>query len=550
MIRRMTRLLSAVFHSVGFKLFLLFFLIILGLFAIYTGLRSHLQTKILEDTVQLSAFRSGDLIKKSLYRMMLLNDRESLYETILIIGSEPGVERIRIYDKNGEIKFSTLQVEAGHQVDMKAEACYACHSVGEPIKALPMEHRSRVFRTADDRRIMGLIIPINNAPACSNANCHAHDPQKSILGVLDVQMSLSELDFAVSSAGRTTNIISLAFLLAGMILIGSVVYLGIYRPISILKTGTEKLAAGELGYRIDLKRRDELGVLASSFNNMAENLKRAYDELKQWSQKLEKRVEEKTTELEEIHKEMLQVERMASLGKMAATVGHELNNPLSGIVTYAKLLQRKVQRVFTDAPDKDAILEELELIRAESMRCGNIVKNLLIFARGSTLNLRECNLQNIVKRAMDLLGHHIELAGVEAHSDVNIEPEEIVCDPDQILQALVALLVNGVEAMPNGGRLKVDVQNSKADPEMVLITVSDTGPGILSEVREKIFEPFYSTKKGEKGVGLGLAVVYGIVQRHNGKIWVDSKDGKGSTFHIKIPINLHEPNGHPDISED
>ncbi len=528
--------LRSFLHSLSFKLFLVLLILLVVLFSLYVTIGSRLQMQMLEDTVKLGAYRQSDMIKKSLYRLMLVNKRDELYHTILLMGEEPGVESIRIYNKKGEIKFSTKESETGHTVDMKAEACYDCHAANQPIQALPMQERTRIYRAADNRRIMGMINPIRNAPACSNAACHAHQTDQTILGVLDVQMSLNALDEAMFKTKSIIYLIFFVIILLATILVAMVVYLIIYRPIRNLQIGTTTLAEGNLDHRIKMQRKDELGTLAGSFNNMASNLKTAQTELKNWSILLEKRVEDKTAELERIHQGMLQVEKMASLGKMAASAAHELNNPLAGIVTYAKLLIKKMQNNPTEDIDKDNIVEKLELIRSESMRCGNIVRNLLAFARGTVANFQECVINEIIDRAFRIVNHHIELAKIEVVSRIEIQTEKIICDPDQLLQAFIALLVNAVEAMPDGGRLKIHAHNSHNDAKYVLIEISDTGPGIPEDLKDKIFEPFFSTKKDKSGVGLGLAVVYGIIQRHKGKIWMESQEKAGTTFFIELPL--------------
>lgn len=525
------------YHSLSFKLFLVLLLMIILFLGLYSTIFSAFQKNILEDTVRLSAYRISDVVKNSLYRLMLINEREELYHTIQILGNEPGMESIRIYNKKGEIKFSTKENETAQIVDMKAEACYECHAADKPIQSLPMQEKTRIYHAKDGRRILGIINPIRNKPECSNAVCHAHQPNKTILGVLDVQMSLNELDKAVNKANSLIYIIFIGFIFIALIFIIMVVYTIIYKPIRYLEIGTATLAEGKLEHRIQMRRKDELGMLAQSFNNMAASLKKAYNELKNWSNLLEKRVEEKTAELEQIHQEMLQVEKMASLGKMAASVAHELNNPLAGIVTYTKLLIKKVKNIVVEDPEKDKILKELDLIRSESMRCGNIVRNLLTFARGNSANFQQCALKEIIERALIIVRHHLELKKIEAVSHIDIHPEMIDCDPDQLLQGFVALLINAVEAMPEGGHLELTAQNSQRNPKRVLIQIHDTGVGILDELKDKIIEPFFSTKKDKNGVGLGLAVVYGIIQRHNGKIWFKSDPGKGTTFFIELPFN-------------
>ncbi len=536
MITKVFKFFLRYYHSLGFKLFLVLLLMIIIFLGLYSTIFSAFQKNILEDTVRLSAYRISDVVKKSLYRLMLINEREELYRTIQILGSEPGMESIRIYNKKGEIKFSTKENETAQIVDMKAEACYDCHAADKPIQSLPMQEKTRIYHAADGRRILGIINPIRNEPECSNAVCHAHQPNKTILGVLDVQMSLNELDKAVNKANSLIYIIFSGFIFIALIFIIIVVYTIIYKPIRYLEIGTATLAEGKLEHRIQMQRKDELGMLAQSFNNMASSLKKAYTELKDWSNLLEKRVEEKTAEVERIHQEMLQVEKMASLGKMAASVAHELNNPLAGIVTYTKLLIKKVKNILVEDPEKNKILRELDLIRSESMRCGNIVRNLLTFARGNSSNFQQYALKEIIERALIIVRHHLELKKIEAVSHIDIQPEIIDCDPDQLLQGFVALLINAVEAMPDGGHLELTAQNSQRNPNRVLVQIHDTGVGILDELKDKIIEPFFSTKKDKNGVGLGLAVVYGIIQRHSGKIWFKSEPSKGTTFFIELPF--------------
>ena len=524
-------------HSLGLRLLVIFSIVILGLLLFYARLYLSFSREILEATVRVSAYRGGDLVQKALYKFMLENDRANLAEIITNIGNEPGVQRIRIYNKDGIIKFSNNSVELGDQVDMQTEACFACHSKENPSRVLPVEDQSRIFRSPSGKRVLGLIIPVYNEASCYRAPCHAHPETQSVLGVLDVQMSLAELDAAIANQRQYVYQISLVFLIGGFVLIGLIIYFSIDRPIRTLIMGTERLGAGELSYRIPLSRSDELGVLAGSFNTMARNLEAAYRELKNWSQMLEKRVQEKTRELEAIHQEIVQVERMASLGKMAATVAHELNNPLSGIVNYARLLERQIRRRWPkEVPPDSAIFEELAFIRNEALRCGEIVKNLLVFARGSRMNIQPCHLSEIIDRALKLVGHHLKLAKVRIRVQLCLKADKLECDPDQMLQVLVALIVNAIEAMPRGGELTITAQHPGRVSEKLLLTLRDTGVGIPEAIRDKIFEPFVSTKPNGKGVGLGLAVVYGIIQRHRGRIWVTSRVGQGTTFFIELPL--------------
>ncbi len=532
-----TSRLAAITSTLSFRLFLVLSLALVLIFAAYTAISSRFQARILEQQARAEAARQSDLLRQGMYTSMLRNERERVYAFIKLIGDEPGVEAVRIYNKQGVIKFSSLETEIGDTLDLKAEACYVCHASTEPLAAVSTEERSRIYRKqGSDYRVLGSITPIHNEESCWSADCHAHTAEQSILGVLDVQLTMEAVDEAFIAARRHAFTLAMATILIAMLLMAALVYRAVYRPTTRLRRGTEALARGELDARIDLDRSDELGELAKSFNHMADSLKKADAELKAWSQTLEERVRLKSEELERIHSQMMQVEKAASLGRMAATVAHELNNPLSGILTSAKLAHKRVNRLISDGPEKEGILDSLELIRSESNRCGTIVRDLLTYSRQSSHELKREHLHQLVSRAFKLVNHHIELGGIETASELSLTDDEIICDADQIVQALIALMINAVEAMPDGGCLTVRTWETESGPSpRISLSVSDTGVGIPDDARERIFDPFFSTKDETKGVGLGLAVVYGIVQRHEGSITFSSEVGKGTTFVIELP---------------
>ena len=256
----------------------------------------------------------------------------------------------------------------------------------------------------------------------------------------------------------------------------------------------------------------------------------------QWSQKLEEKVVEKTEELGRAQRQVLHMEKMASLGKLSATVAHELNNPLSGMLTYARLVRRELAEQPMDAGIREELTRYLSLIEMECSRCGAIVQNLLLFSRRTGAAMAPIDLNEVAERSLMLVRHHLQIKGIKLHSELLDGNRQIVADAGQIQQALVALLVNAIEAMSGleNGKGKLTVRLRGSDDE-VQIDVGDTGAGIPPEVLPQIFEPFFSTKEAEKGVGLGLAVVYGIVQRHGGRIEVESQVGRGTVFHLRLP---------------
>ena len=527
--------LTAVTSTLSFRLFLVLSLSILLLFALYTALSQHFQAVAIEGQVKSAAYRTSDIIRQGLHASMLRNERERTHEMISLIGREPGVEAVRIYNKQGVITYSTTAREIGASVDRRAEACYVCHAAAQPLSAVPTTERARIYRKAGAYRVLGLINPIPNERPCSEASCHAHPASVSVLGVLDVQMSLEALDAEAAVARRRALGLSLGVVLLSMALVAAILYRAVFQPTQALRRGTERLADGDLAVEIDLPGTDELGQLATSFNRMARSLRDADAELRDWSRTLEDRVHQKTRELEHLNAQMVQVEKTSSLGRMAATVAHELNNPLSGILTYAKLTSRRLGRLVPEGADRQKTLDGLELIQSEAMRCGNIVRNLLTYARQGSAEFRAAPLHELVDRALQLVAHHTEIRGIGTERDLTLADDQVVCDGEQIVQALIALMINAVEAMGEGGRLSVRTWAEEAEPGLVRLSVRDTGVGITPELQKRIFDPFFSTKHETKGVGLGLAVVYGIVQRHEGRIEVESRLGQGTTFTITLP---------------
>jgi two-component system, NtrC family, sensor kinase len=508
-------------------------LLIFAVFTFYSYVAVRFHTNQMMTQVNDSADRVSDIIKQSTHYSMLLNRREDVFQIITTIGREPGVDGIRIYNKRGEIMFSTDKQEEGKVVDMHAEACYGCHNQAEPLKSLPLSNRSRVYWGPAGHRNIGLINPIRNEPSCSNADCHAHPADRTVLGVLDVRMSLAKVDAKIAEARKQYIFYAAGVTLAMALISGLFLYLMVHRPVAKLMEGTRQISSGNLAYHIPEDGRDEINALATMFNEMTRSLERARRENEIWSETLEKRVEQKSLELQQIHDRMLQIEKMASLGKLSATVAHELNNPLEGILTYGKLIAKRLRKDPDPSEAARQTLEELDLIVREVQRCGNIVKNLLLFSKKQVGEFGMVQAQTIVDKAVQLMQHHMKISNVSFEAEFLASDTTLMCDENQIQQALVALIVNAVEAMQGGGilRLRVD-RNAGGD---LRIHLADTGPGIAKEDIPHLFEPFFSTKKEGQGVGLGLSVVYGIVERHGGTISVQSEVGKGTIFTLTFP---------------
>jgi two-component system NtrC family sensor kinase len=529
-------------YGISAKLILLLSAAMLAIFLLLGYVNTRLHRQHLEAAALTSAERISDVIRRSTTYYMLRNDREGLYHSIGTMADEPGVIKVRIFDQEGRIGYSSDTSEINHIVDKAAEACYACHSRSRPLTKLNRPDRFRFYQGANGERILGIVTPLENQPACSNAACHAHPASQQILGVLDTNLSLSKADLQLAQSDRLMWTYDLLALLAVATLSWIFIWRVIEQPLRRLKAGTERLANGDLGYQAEISARDELGEVTASFNNMSLQLRAANEEIVAWAKTLEERVEQKTRELRRTLDEVLHVEKMASVGKMAAVLAHEINNPLAGILTYAKLLRKWVDRGDVATSKKEEALQSLDLIASESRRCGDLVKNLLTFSRTAPMNLESADLNLVVERCLMLVRHQLEMSGVAAQRDLADTLPLIQCDPSQIEQVILALVMNAIDAMPQGGNLWLKTRPLDAGDEAE-ITVRDDGSGISPEVLIHMFEPFVTTKEGGRGVGLGLAVSRNIIERHGGRIQVQSVLGKGTTFTIVLPVHGHSGAG-------
>lgn len=533
-------------HTLAFRLFLLIASLQTVILVSLAFAMIHVQRESMMENVMQSAERVSEVIIRSTRYSMLLNRKEDVHHIVSAVGKEPGFEGVRVYNKQGRVVFGTGAEDQQTIVDMQAEACVTCHSSAALLDPPPPQQElARIFSKPSGERVLGLITPIRNEQQCAGAGCHPEPSEKSILGVLDVKMSLAQVDLAVHE-----NVVRMAtFACAAMVLIGAVaggfLWFFIRRPVRTLMDGMQIVASGNLGHRVQVSGNDELGRLATAFNGMTGDLDRARREITDWSRTLERRVHEKSTDLERAHRRMLTAQKMASIGTLASSVAHELNNPMAGILTYAKLLLKRVDRLGLDPGEADRWKQELQLIADESQRCGTIVQNLLTFSRQRGVSIQVARMSEILRRCEMLMSHHASANNVTIETSCDGD-DLLECDPGQIQQVLVTMMSNSIEAMAGAGgaagsgRLTVDVL--RPGPDALRVIVADTGPGMSDEIRSRIFEPFFTTKVDGKGVGLGLSIAYGIIEHHHGSIEVETSPGEGARFVITLPVR-HNGNG-------
>ena len=482
--------------------------------------------------VEASTSLLSETISASIRHSMMKDERVEAYAIIDNIGRQGQIDHVRLFNKEGRITFSTVPGERGKLVDKRAEGCRSCHEENESLSVPVDALRSRIY---DGRRgrVLAMITPFRSGPDCTTSACHAHPRERSVVGVLDVGVSLEPVDRDLSAFRRVSLLVTaLMALLLGAVF-WSVAKHRVVRPVEALVQGTRRVAQDELETEIHVDSRGELGLLAASFNEMLRSLRRVEGELQSLNEQLEEKVAERTGELRAAQDTLVRTEKLSSLGKLSASIAHEINNPLAGILTFAKLMIRTIEHGPVGEAERRTLVKQLALVQRESERCSAIVRNLLDFARERPLQLKDVDVNQVVEEVFSLVSNQTAILGVEVTKDLARVPL-VEADFGQLRQAFINIVINGIEAMGKGGTMKVSTR-PLPEQDGLEIVFQDDGPGVPPELMQKIFDPFFTTK--EKGTGLGLSVVYGIVERHKGRVTVESEPGKGTRFTIRLPAS-------------
>jgi two-component system NtrC family sensor kinase len=393
----------------------------------------------------------------------------------------------------------------------------------------------------DGKRHIIIIEPILNEEACF----HCHGSSRKIIGGMIVKTNVERALRTVTAAKNRTILTTILALLAIIVISYAMIEKFISRRVQRFAGGVKKVAAGDLDFEIQARSTDEIGDLARSFNIMTHELKEARDEITNWTLTLEDLVEERTVQLKRAQENAIQAEKMASMGRLAAIVAHEINNPLAGIRTYAKLMLKRKSELFPG--DAVKYIQYIETIESESARCGEIVRGLLQFARPTKPKIGQHDINTLVEETLRLVQHQIDLLNIEIKLELASESPQISCDDQKIKQALVALLLNACDAVQSDTGFIAISTYLMEEKKRVGIAISDNGIGMDEETKSHMFEPFFTTKtvspekESSLNSGLGVSVVYEIVKSHQGSIEVESQLGKGTTITICLP---QEPPAH------
>jgi len=479
---------------------------------------------------------------------MRANERDAIRDMVNAVGSQQGVVKIRIFNKQGKISFSSRPDEVGKVVDAQAEACVQCHSGATPSSELDPDNRSRIYRDPQGKRVLATMRVIPNEEGCQGSGCHSSPRVQRVLGVLDVSLSLEP---AEDRLARSTFNALLLSLLATAVITGGLYFIitrAVRRPLDTVIAATRRVAHGNAEVEVPRGAAREIGILATSFNEMVESFTSSRTELESWAASLEDSVAEKARALQEAQFQVVQAEKLSSVGLVAAGIAHELNSPLMAIITFTHLVKSSVP------PDSPA-QEDLRMIEREANRCAVIIRQLLDYSRKQSLEPtpEPCRISRAVDGALDLIKVEIQNGRVRVHVDIPDDLPTVDANHVQLMQVFVNLVLNAVQAMPDGGDLTVraDVVSRKEyerenlpphpGTQVVRVAVRDTGSGILPESLPRVFDPFFTTKPVGKGSGLGLSVSLGIIRSYRGTITAASDGVSGTTFTVLLPVPAPPP---------
>jgi two-component system, NtrC family, sensor kinase len=557
MIRKKTRENRSGRHSLR-KRFLQFrssiysrVVLVIGLLSIFLLVSSNIIFRSVNDgyinsVIHQNGSNIGSIVEGALYHSMLENNRSALQNTLDVINTMPGIDDVNMYDNEDNLAYSSFSDNKAGHIDPNCKGCHNDIRTMFPknekaYRIIDSHSECLMSKTDNNTRHLLIRTPILNEPSCYNTSvCHTHSANEEVLGSLFIKMPLADVDAAVQKSSMEF------FVLAALITLFLASFLVLFtrhnikKPLTAIIRASEAVATGDNTARLEIRdnQLDDIRLLSFAFNHMLDNLQTATLALQNWSKQLEYKVQKKSEELGEVQNELINIERIASLGKLSSSVAHEINNPLSGILVYTKLVHKKLSNLEIDPAKKDSMLRHLKLIEGETKRCGDIVRGLLEFSRKDQDDFEIRHLHEILLETYNLMLHPVTIANINFIADFQATSDLTYFSANQIKQACVAILVNASEAVAQDG--EIIFKTSNPDNDSIKIDITDNGSGISPQDIPRIFEPFFTTKRSGNGIGLGLSIVHGIVQSHNGRIDIKSEPGKGTTISIILHLVNNE----------
>jgi len=526
--------------SLTLKLIFCISVVLILAIGIFAFVNINLQRKYLIEGIQQNAVQLSQTIEKSIKYDMLTARSDDVQRTIEDIGKQDGIENVRIFDKEGKIIAADSREEIGKFIDRRAEACFTCHSEKVPLKRLSSQSKTRIFKSESGHRVLGIVNPLYNEPECYNSACHFHPKEQNVLGVMDILISLTHFDEQILT-GRKQIIIylifSFLFISAGISLF---IFLFVNAPIRKLMVGTQKIAEGDLDYRIGSYHSDEIGKLSKSFDEMTSKLKKSREEIEQWNLRLKNEIKKATKKLKQTNEKLNDAnKKLRALDDMKSDFMRRIEHGSRSHLSVIKSCLSLVLGEYTSELDD----QQKDLIKTAERRSATMLELLddflLLSYRKSALgiyHMEPVQLADFMKKIVVDIQVQFKKKNIKIEFQIPSDFPQVWADRAGLNEIFSNLLNNAVKYTGEHGEIIV---SAKQKGDFVEISVADTGIGIAPEDLSKIFDEFYRSPNAKsykvEGTGLGLAIVKEIVETHGGSIKVHSELGKGSIFTVLLP---------------
>lgn len=470
----------------------------------------------------------SEVVKKSIRNDMLLFHRENIQKTLESVGSSEAIAKVQVLDGRGVIVNSSDKGEIGLRVGQDSGACMGCHRDSSgPRDTLRPNRQWTIHTDPSGFRTLSFVEPIYNEPDCYTAACHAHARDQKVLGMLTTDFSLLPIDMKIRSQMLVTSGYLLLFLGMSCLLLYSVLWRFVLRPVNLLSGGMERVSSGDLSQRVPAASTDELGRLTLTFNAMTEELHSSRQRMERWNLSLEEEVKKKTDEIILTQKKLSQAEKLAALGRLTADVAHEIRNPLAAMGGYG----RRLHRIVSSPKEK----EYAGIIVTEVHRLEKILRDILTFSRDVKIAFEKLSVNEMVSDCIVSYSALCEEQRITIEERLDAD-QPVLIDMNQARQAVNNLIANAIDAMPGGGNLLISTaMERRHEAGFAAVHISDTGSGIPEDLLEVVFEPFYTTKEIGRGTGLGLAISRKVMEEHGGHISAANRKEGGLTASLYFP---------------
>jgi two-component system, NtrC family, sensor kinase len=551
----MSFLFSRLHMGLRTKFVLVISFLILSTSALLSGYLIHRQNSLIERELEK---RAESLVRNLAFNSeygVLVDNQALLLNLMKGLSQEEDVNYIVIQDRMGKVVADWHRTEADQklcseklkmiQLQFKDTSPRETHFIYRSEEFSNFSYPIKTQRVARSKEELGLPLSDQNGQV-----------KEEMIGMANIGMGLQHMRKEIGDMTKVLIGLTMLVVLVGILLTIFLVNIFI-KPVKRLVQATENVAKGDLSHIVEVTAKDEIGTLATSFNQMTISLRESREKIEEYNRTLENKVRERTVELEktnrdlanalkslkETQSQLIQVEKMAAVGQLAAGVAHELNNPLGGILGYSQFALEKINQkpLCQFSPeDNNSFMQYLTDIEKQTKKCRTIIQSLLKFSRASSREEFELiNINQVLRETFVFTQHQIVKNKVHLVQELTEPLPQIAGHPSQLQQVFTNLVLNAVQAMTEGGTLKVASKMSKDSPE-IEVSFVDTGIGIAEENLNKVFEPFFTTKKVGEGTGLGLSVSYGLIKDHGGEIRVESRKNQGTTFIVILPIHKTE----------